>query len=248
MGVAKLFVEAARKLQVSPWLATGEMLERLFDKDVPFAYIGGRAKLEDLVVNLAERIREKILRLQDDEIEKLIGSNAGLAERLRRLKSRLNEPLDSDELIRGLFGSQWKKDSGKYPDFILGLERDRALGDGAILELKDTKGQEIASFNSTIPTRYKTLEEVVRITKSTIAIDSATLFDLPQSFEQDYLTRERPCFYLVRTESRKPSAVRMSFVDGSFFRNDAQKGTVGSALDASPFSREILRSAKGRTH
>ena len=52
--------------------------------------------------------------------------------------------------------------SEQFPDFIFKVKKHTGkLICGSLLELKDSKGGSIASFNSTLPTKYKTFEEIL---------------------------------------------------------------------------------------
>ena len=108
------------------------------------------------------------------------------------------------------FGTkEWQKDSGAFPDFVLACEPHNPLGNGALLELKDSAGDQIASFNSTLPSAQK---QISRLTK------------MVQMAVQNYESKrgcacpdERDCFYLVRTKNKSPDACRLSVVQGTFF-------------------------------
>ncbi|MBM4078012.1 MAG: hypothetical protein FJ267_20475 [Planctomycetes bacterium] len=112
---------------------------------------------------------------------------------------------------------KWETGSGIFPDFLLGLDQQSTFGNGALLELKDSKGDAVASFNSTIPTRYKSLLEVKRISGSKMVLRAGQLFDYPLSTAPDYLSRQRVCFYFVRTRSNDKQRVRLALVEGSFY-------------------------------
>src|SRR4030067_160479 len=63
-------------------------------------------------------------------------------------KQRLNERLFYSE-------------SQQFPDFLFKTKRKEGnYIRGSLMELKDSKGSNISSFNSTIPTKTKTLEEI----------------------------------------------------------------------------------------
>ena len=105
--------------------------------------------------------------------------------------------------------SEWQKDSGAFPDFVLACEPHNPLGNGALLELKDSAGDQIASFNSTLPSARK---HISRLTK------------MVQTAVQHYESKrgcacppERDCFYLVRTKNKSKDACRLSVVQGTFF-------------------------------
>jgi hypothetical protein len=86
-----------------------------------------------------------------------------------------------------------------------------------LLELKDSKGGSIASFNSTLPTKYKNLEEIDVINGKNLVSRIASIIDGALHSEKTYRTFERRCFYLIRTHAGKDDKVKLSLVDGSFF-------------------------------
>lgn len=217
MAILKLFLELASNLQESPSVATGGELDSMFATSAAFAYIGNRKGLKELVVDWMRHVRANILEFSAEE-ESLLQSYSDFAATVNRLRAKAAVGTDNPAaLLETLFGSNWQKNSGAYPDFILASENSSRIGDGAILELKDSKGLQIASFNSTIPTRFKSLREIQHITKSKMPVTCASLYDLPSSLQPDYLDRQRSCFYFIRTDSKNPSAVRLSLVEGSFF-------------------------------
>lgn len=108
--------------------------------------------------------------------------------------------------------------SEQFPDFIFRVKkRGNKLISGTLLELKDSMGGSIASFNSTLPTKFKTLEEVDIINGSNLVSRISSLIDYPLSLHKDYLTFQRRCFYLIRTHKNEEEKVKISLVDGSFF-------------------------------
>ncbi|MEA2090503.1 MAG: hypothetical protein U9O89_07105 [Thermoproteota archaeon] len=96
-------------------------------------------------------------------------------------------------------------------------KEDNKLTSGSILELKDSKYGSIASFNSTLPTKYKSLEEIDVINGKTLVTRIAEALDGKLASAKDYHTFERRCFYLVRTHKNNAKKVKISIVDGSFF-------------------------------
>ena len=108
-----------------------------------------------------------------------------------------------------------------FPDFLFKVRYDERLRCGSILELKDSKSGSIASFNSTIPTTYKTLEEIDIINGGRSLVSKiAKLMDSEVVEEigfDEYYTFQRRCFYLVRTHRDNTNRVKVSIVDGSFF-------------------------------
>jgi hypothetical protein len=85
-----------------------------------------------------------------------------------------------------------------------------------LLELKDSKGGSIASFNSTIPTRFKNLKEIDVINGNDLVSRITSFKDNVSHTDDTYYTFDRHCFYLVRTY-RCTEKVKLSIVEGSFF-------------------------------
>ncbi|HZQ10948.1 MAG TPA: hypothetical protein VFD70_30525 [Anaerolineae bacterium] len=216
MAILNLCLDLAYSLQESPNRAVADNLDELFVGSSEFSYVGNRKGLNQLVISWMGQVREKILELTEEE-KSLISQNPDLDGVVRRLQSKIRTSQSISELVEAFFGAGWQRNSGAYPDFILASENKNLLGDGAILELKDSKGAQIASFNSTIPTRFKSLYDVQHVTKSKLPLISASLFDLPVSLAPDYATRQRTCYYFIRTNSKNRNAARLSIVEGSFF-------------------------------
>jgi len=108
--------------------------------------------------------------------------------------------------------------SEQFPDFLFKTRKYAGkLICGSLLELKDSKGGSVASFNSTLPTKYKNLEEIDVINGKNLVSRIASIIDGDLSPENGYRNFERRCFYLVRTHAGKDDKVKVSVVDGSFF-------------------------------
>ncbi len=113
--------------------------------------------------------------------------------------------------------NQLYSESQKFPDFVFKVkEYDGQLACGSLLETKDTSGGSISSFNSTIPTGTKSMEEVDTINNGEIVSRIASIKDGELAKNPDYRTYQRRCFYLIRTHKGSDKA-RTSLVDGSFF-------------------------------
>lgn len=217
MAILDLFLELVSTLRESPEKVVTDDLDSFFKQSSAFSYIGNRKGLDKLVLDWMKRVRENVVELSVEE-QARFHAHPELVRIARRLRPQAAAWTDNpNELIKILFGKDWQKNSGAYPDFILAWDRAPQVGNGAILELKDSRGLQIASFNSTIPTRFKSLRSVQRETKSKMPLRSASLYDLPLSLEPGYLDSERNCFYLIRTNSKDSAHVRLSLVDGSFF-------------------------------
>lgn len=108
--------------------------------------------------------------------------------------------------------------SEQFPDFMLKVRKHSGkLICGSLLELKDSKGGSIASFNSTLPTKYKNLVELDIINGKSLVSRIARILDTDLSGEKSYNSFERRNFYLIRTHAGNEEKVRISLVDGSFF-------------------------------
>jgi len=107
--------------------------------------------------------------------------------------------------------------SENFPDFLFKVsEHEGKLIGGSLLELKDSKGGSIASFNSTLPTKYKSLEEIDVINGNDLVSRITRIMDGKLAQFEDYKVRQRNSFYLIRTY-RGDHRVKVSMVDGSFF-------------------------------
>ncbi len=108
-------------------------------------------------------------------------------------------------------------ESQQFPDFLFrtGKRREKYIG-GSLIELKDSKSGNVASFNSTIPTKYKSLKEIDIINGNNLVSRIAMIKDRKLDADDLYLKFERRCFYLIRTH-RNSNKVKVSIVDGSFF-------------------------------
>ena len=108
-------------------------------------------------------------------------------------------------------------ESQQFPDFLFKVKKQgkRYIG-GSLIELKDSKSGNVASFNSTIPTKYKSLEEIDVINGNNLVSRIAKVMDSKLALDKQYFKFERRCLYLVRTH-KGSKKVKVSIVDGSFF-------------------------------
>ncbi|MEM2912646.1 MAG: hypothetical protein QW146_09110 [Candidatus Bathyarchaeia archaeon] len=123
------------------------------------------------------------------------------------------EKLKAQGIEKRLLYSQ----SQQFPDFLFKVKKKEGkyIG-GSLIELKDSKGGSISSFNSTIPTKYKSLEEIDIINGNNLVSRVASVLDGKLAYEEEYFKFERRCFYLIRTH-KESQKVKVSIVDGSFF-------------------------------
>lgn len=134
MGVFRLYAEIVSQLRKMPNGLSEQSLEEIAAVYSPYAYIGNRKSLKAAVQRDASHLRGC--------------PNAPAAG-------------TDGEFAAWWFGRKhWEIDSGAFPDFVLAWEGTSTLGDGALLELKDSRGKAIASFNSTLPSARKTLDKL----------------------------------------------------------------------------------------
>lgn len=138
--------------------------------------------------------------------------------------------------------SNFKSDSGIFPDYMFPVSFINGnFYDGSLLELKDSKGSSISSFNSTIPTQFKTLNEIGLLNKSDIVSNISSIIDYPYSKEPAYKEFKRRCFYFVRTNNDKPSKVKLSIIEGSFFETIPKEKLIAETMKE--IAKEHLGSA-----
>jgi hypothetical protein len=212
VGIFRFYAALLQHLSKSPDDAVSKSLDQLAGVCADFAYIGSRKTLQEIVLSQAEKLQQKLQQVNQRFWQQV--TQHRLLQRLQQCKNANS----LEEVATAWFGRRdWAKDSGVFPDFVLALDDASTFGNGSILELKDSNGSSIASFNSTIPTRFKSLAEVEEITGSRMVLEAAWLRDFPHSLTSGYEDCPRRCFYLVRTHRRSSDNVRISLVEGSFF-------------------------------
>ncbi|MCX7839560.1 MAG: hypothetical protein N2559_08925 [Anaerolineae bacterium] len=228
MGVLRFFASIVRTLDLNPQSATSNGLDEIAASAKRFSYIGNRRTLSWLVREEAEELAQRLGAIPDKRLDALKDQDSALVKRVQTMKMLRQQGSD---IVGKWFGKQWEKDSGVFPDFLLGLDANATFGNGALIELKDSKGDRIASFNSTMPTRFKSLNDVKRISKRNLVLNAARLYDFPLSVDQGYLSASRSCFYLIRTQSKKQDKVKISLVEGSFFETLPKESVLERVWD-----------------
>ena len=119
---------------------------------------------------------------------------------------------------KGIDKSLLYSKSEQFPDFMFKVRKSSGkLTCGSLLELKDSRGGNIASFNSTLPTKCKNIEEINIINGKNLVSRIASVLDGELSSESNYYIFDRRCFYLIRTYADRGDKIKISIVDGSFF-------------------------------
>ncbi len=181
MAIFKTFANFVEAVQKSPYEATELSLDAIALSYADYAYIGARKSLKTQTLERAAHLPSK----QGDTPQ---------------------------EWARQWYGMQtWETNSGVFPDFVLAYQDLGISNDGALLELKDSQGRAIASFNSTLPIARKALGGLNPRVR-----ESAKRWDTPRSQRAGYAD-ERDCFYLIRTARNSTTNVRISLIQGTFF-------------------------------
>ncbi|PKK81688.1 MAG: hypothetical protein CVT47_01150 [Thermoplasmata archaeon HGW-Thermoplasmata-2] len=119
---------------------------------------------------------------------------------------------------RGIAEKIMYSKSEAFPDFIYKARKTgNDLTCGSLLELKDSKGGSIASFNSTLPTKFKNLVEIDIINGNDIVSRITSIKDEKLALNGEYRSFQRRNLYLIRTYKDNKEKVKISIIDGSFF-------------------------------
>lgn len=115
------------------------------------------------------------------------------------------------------------KGKALFPDFAIKLNKcNKSFTGGELVELKESKSYSIASFNSTIPTGEKRIEELIKT-------DQSIIRDQMQEVGDDIFSLPvRQVFYLIR--GRKKQHVKACLVHGSFFETVSSKELIAESF------------------
>lgn len=111
------------------------------------------------------------------------------------------------------------RSKGKFPDLVIRLNEDQAglHSGGELIELKDSEGYAVSSFNSTIPTGVKNIQQFA-------TPNSGIYKQMVKAGEEPKIMPLREVFYLIRGRKEPPKrdpqaqgAVKVCLVHGSFF-------------------------------
>lgn len=178
-------------------------------QDILEFYVNAVKNFRNGLINLCSPLEEIVL--------KSAGDNLAYIDNRRDALNKYGFDFWRDKHPVGINKRLLYSKSEQFPDFLFKV---RKINDdficGSLLELKDSEGSNITSFNSTIPTKFKSLEEIDIINGNKLVSKIASIID-KQPVEGKYYTFDRHCFYLVRTHKCKKEKVKLSIVDGSFF-------------------------------
>ena len=108
---------------------------------------------------------------------------------------------------------------GVFPDLAIKLNKTpSSFTGGELIELKDSKSYNVASFNSTVPSGKKNIRKIISSERGTIFLQMQSAGDDVFSLE------EREVYYLIR--GRKKGNQKICLVHGSFFETIAIKELI----------------------
>jgi hypothetical protein len=176
----------------------------------------------EFYVNAVENFKEGVLDLcspLEEIVLKSAGDNLAYVDNRRDALQKYGFDFWKGERPTGIDGKLLYSKSEMFPDFLFKVRRmNSGFTCGSLLELKDSESGNVASFNSTIPTRFKSLEEVDIVNGKSLVSRIASIKDGVVDYtKSNYYTFDRHCFYLVRTHRCNGRRVKLSVVDGSFF-------------------------------
>lgn len=122
-----------------------------------------------------------------------------------------------DELL-SLRGSK-----GQFPDLAIRINKggSRYTG-GELIEVKDsTSGYNITSFNSTIPSGVKLIQDIA-------PQDSKIFNEMTEAGDVVFSLKQREVYYLIR--GKKKDSVKICLVHGSFFETTSSNSILKSAF------------------
>lgn len=115
------------------------------------------------------------------------------------------------------------KNDGIFPDLAIRINKDRKIfSGGELIELKDSDSYTVSSFNSTIPSRSKNIDDIIvgenSIIKQQMEKVGDDIFSLPV----------RDVYYLVR--GRKDNYTKVCLVYGSFFETISIENLISQSF------------------
>ena len=111
---------------------------------------------------------------------------------------------------------------GTFPDFVLKINRNGLFNGGELIELKDAKSYTISSFNSTIPSAKKRIDQLAINIKN-------KLFDTNQATDSNEV---RDVYYLIRGIKKSASypLSKTILVSGAFFETVSSEDVLQDAF------------------
>mgnify|MGYP000440653886 CR=1 FL=1 len=132
MGVLRFFTSVISVLDDTPALAFQSRLDEIAAGAKGFSYIGNRKTLSMLVRQEGETLFQRLGAIPEKQLEAFKDTDPTLIRMIRLICSKAaHRELD---IVSEWLGSQWEKDSGVFPDFLLALDDKTTFGNGALLK------------------------------------------------------------------------------------------------------------------
>lgn len=130
---------------------------------------------------------------------------------------------------------------GVFPDLAIKLNKDRSVFTGGeLIELKDSKTYNVASFNSTVPTGKKNIRKIISSERGTIFLQ------MQKAGDEVFSLEEREVYYLIR--GKKKEHQKICLVHGSFFETigveELIQKSFSQVLDERLMDRNIPQDVK----
>lgn len=115
------------------------------------------------------------------------------------------------------------RNSGIFPDLAIRVNKDKEVfSGGELIELKDSNSYAVSSFNSTIPSRYKRIDEIIGGENSIISRQ------MKDAGDDILLVPVREVYYLIR--GKKKQYIKVCLVYGSFFETIAIENLISQSF------------------
>ena len=117
------------------------------------------------------------------------------------------------------------RNAGVFPDLSIKVNKNKNIfAGGELIELKDSDTYTVSSFNSTIPTSTKRIEQIIKGENSGIRNQMVAAGDDINSLP------ERDVFYLVRGKNKNRKTQKIVLVNGSFFETIRKKDLISQSF------------------
>ncbi|MCI0496124.1 hypothetical protein L0Z72_14050 [candidate division KSB1 bacterium] len=115
------------------------------------------------------------------------------------------------------------KNAGIFPDLAIRLNKDKSMFTGGeLIELKDSSSYSVSSFNSTIPSRSKKIENIIPGENSIIKKQ------MEEAGDDIFSSPVREVYYLVR--GKKNQNTKICLVNGSFFETVSIENLISQSF------------------
>lgn len=112
---------------------------------------------------------------------------------------------------------------GIFPDLAIRLNEDRSVfSGGELIELKDSKSYNVASFNSTVPTGKKNIRKIISSERGIIFLQ------MQEAGDDVYSLEVRDVYYLIRGRHRNHQ--KICLVHGSFFETVSAEELISKSF------------------